>query len=628
MSEITNLENKQLNVKRQPVPHADIHFAGDSGDGMQVVGLRFSESCAQHGNDIRTLPDYPAEIRAPLGTVAGVSGFQISFSSNPIYVASDKFDVLVAMNPAALKSALSGLKRGGILIVDTDKFIKRDLAKAGYTQNPLETGELDSYRIVPIALTSLTLKSVESINISRSAARKCKNIYILGVIYWLYENSLEPTKKWITEKFNKIPDIVEANLAVLRAGYNYAITTELFTEYYSVSAANLPKGTYKQMTGNEALVLGCLSVASQNNNQLLMSGYPITPASDILHGLSQYPHQGVKVFQAEDEMAAVGCVLGAAYAGELAMTATSGPGMTLISETLGLAVICELPLVVVNVQRAGPSTGMPTKVEQSDLNQALYGRHGEAPLPVLAVKSAADCFLMIRLAFKIAVQYMTPVILLSDANIANSSESWKIPDISDLESDKVHKQYFNDAENFKPYNRDSNTLARPWAVPGTPGHEHRIGGLEKQAVSGTISSEPENHQEMVRLRKQKIINIVDILPELECMGEKQGDVLVIGWGSVYGACKSAVEKIQTQGKAKISYVHLQALFPFQKGLAKMVAQFSKVLVVELNDGQLCRLIRAEFLVDAQSIQKIQGKPFYISELIEHFSEYLSDKGAL
>jgi len=627
MPEITNLKSKPLDINRQSVPQADVHFAGDSGDGMQVVGLRFSESCAQHGNDIRTQPDYPAEIRAPLGTVAGISGFQISFSSTPIYVASDRFDVLVAMNPAALKSALSGLKKGGILIVDVDKFTKRDLVKAGFTQNPLETGELDNYRVVTIALTSLTLKSVEDINISRSAARKCKNIYILGVVYWLYENSLEPTKKWIAEKFKKSPDIIEANLAALRAGYNYAITTELFTEYYSVPKANLPKGTYKQMTGNEALVLGCLSVASQNNNQLLMSGYPITPASDILHGLSQYPHLGVKVFQAEDEMAAAGAALGAAYAGELAMTATSGPGMALISETLGLAVICELPLVIVNVQRAGPSTGMPTKVEQSDLNQALYGRHGEAPLPVLAAKSAVDCFAMARLAFKIAVQYMTPVILLSDANIANSSEPWRIPELSDLETDRVNKQYFNNVENFRPYNRNDKTLARPWAIPGTPGHEHRIGGLEKQAVSGNISSVPENHQEMVYTRKQKVKNVIDALPELECVGSTEGDVLVVGWGSVYGVCKSAVEQLQ-QHKIKISYVHLQSLLPFQKGLSEMLASFRKVLVVELNDGQLCQLIRSEFLVDAESIQKIQGKPFCLSELIEHFSEYLPEKEAL
>tara|TARA_R110002110_G_scaffold195770_1_gene405434 strand:- start:35717 stop:37597 length:1881 start_codon:yes stop_codon:yes gene_type:complete len=615
-----NLEVQQLKVERQVLNQVDIHFAGDSGDGMQVVGLRFSESCAQQGNDIRTLPDFPAEIRAPSGTVAGVSGFQISFSSAQIYVPGDQFDVLVAMNPAALKSALLGLKKGGILIIDSDKLTPKDLEKAGYQHNPLDSGILDNYRVVPIALTSLTLQSLDGINIARSAARKCKNFYVLGLIDYLYQRSLEPTKSWIQEKFKQEPNIAKANLTVLRAGYNYAITTELFREYYNVFSADLPKGTYKQLTGNQALVLGCVSVAAQNNHQLFMAGYPITPASDILHELSRYPHVGIKTFQAEDEMAAVGSALGAAYAGELAMTATSGPGMDLISETLGLAVMCELPLVVVNVQRAGPSTGMPTKVEQSDLNQALYGRHGEAPLPVLAAKSAVDCFAMIRLAFKIAVEYMTPVILLSDANLSNSSEPWRIPDISELESDRTEKLFFNDAENFKPYKRNSDTLARAWAIPGTAEHEHRIGGLEKQDISGNISSDPKNHQNMVSLRKQKIKNIAKALPNIEYLGADFGDVLVVGWGSVYGACKSAVKQLQGNNYS-ISYVHLQSLYPFQIKLVDWLSQFKTILVVELNDGQLCQLLRAEFLVDAQSIAKVQGKPFHVSELIEQFLKY-------
>lgn len=620
-----DLAIKQTN-NRLELSQADVHFAGDSGDGMQLLGLRFSESCALQGNDIRTLPDFPAEIRAPLGTVAGVSGYQISFSAHKIYVASDQFDVLVAMNPAALKSALPGLRKGGILIIDTDKFSNKDLNKVGYIHNPLESGELEHYRVVAIALTSLTLKSLEGISIARSAARKCKNFYVLGMIDYLYDRSLEPTKNWINQKFKDEQAIAQANLAVLRAGYNYAITTELFSEYYSVSSAHLPAGTYKQLTGNQALVLGCLSVAAQNNNQLLMAGYPITPASDILHELSNYPEFGVKVLQAEDEMAAVGCALGAGFAGELALTATSGPGMDLISETLGLAVMCELPLVVVNVQRAGPSTGMPTKVEQSDLNQALYGRHGEAPIPILAAKSAIDCFTMVRLAFKIAVEYMTPVILLSDANISNSSEPWKIPTPADLEPDRIDKLFFHDSQNFQPYQRDVDTLARPWAIPGTPDHEHRIGGLEKQDIFGHISSDPENHQIMTDLRKQKIKKVANVLPDLEAIGAEQGDILVIGWGSVYGACRSAVKQLQAHNH-KISYVHLQSLYPFQKQVADWLPHFKTVLVVELNDGQLCRLIRAEFLVDAQPISKIQGKPFQVSELIEQFLKYLPGQEA-
>lgn len=621
MTNIPEIQIKQSQHPRQQLTQADIHFAGDSGDGMQVLGMRFSESCAHEGNDIRTLPDFPAEIRAPQGTVAGVSGFQISFSSEKLYVPGDQFDVLVAMNPAALKAALTGLKKGGILIVDSDKFTKKEYEKAGFQSNPLETNELANYKVVAIALTSLTLKSLSECDISRSKARQCKNMYVLGIIYWLYEHTLEATKKWIVNKFQETPEIANANLIALRSGYNYALTTELFNQHYAISHANLLPGTYKQITGNQALVLGSLTVAEQNQKSLFMAGYPITPASDILHEMSHYAHMGVKVFQAEDEMAAAGSVLGAAFAGQLALTATSGPGMDLISETLGLAVMSELPMVVINVQRAGPSTGMPTKVEQSDLNQALYGRHGEAPMPVIAAKSPADCFDSIRLAFKIAVEFMTPVILMSDANIANGAEPWKIPDTNVLNDDALAIEYYTDKESFAPYKRNLDTLKRPWAIPGAKGLEHCIGGLEKQDITGNISYDPSNHEQMVKLREEKVARVAKILPPLEIVGPTTGETLIVGWGSVYGACKKAVLNLQTQGK-QLSYVHLQSLLPFQPEFDELIRQFKNILVVELNRGQLCRVIRSTFCVNAQSIQKVQGKPFHVDELMSTFTEYL------
>lgn len=600
---------------RKTLSQVDIHFAGDSGDGMQVLGMRFSEASSIAGNDIRTFPDYPAEIRAPQGTLAGVSGFQISFSAEPIYTQGDQFDVLVAMNPAALKVSVPALKQGGILVVDEDKFVKKEYERVGYTENPLLNPAIEKYRLITIPLTQLTLKSVEHLDISRSKARKCKNIYILGVLFWLYHRPLEPTKAWIRAKFKEEPLLLEANLQALRAGYNYAITTELFAEFYSVAKAELKPGHYRQVTGNQALVLGCLSVAAQNNHSLFLSGYPITPASDVLHELTRYPHMGVKAFQAEDEIAAVGSALGAAYAGELAITVTSGPGLDLMSETLGLAVMTELPMVVVNVQRAGPSTGMPTKVEQSDLRLALYGRHGECPLPVLAAKSASDCFEMVRLAFRIAVEYMTPVILLSDAYLANCAESWQIPSLEKLAKDSCNiKHPTHTGNEFQPYARNEHTLSRPWAVPGTPNLEHRIGGLEKQHLTGNISYLPENHEKMVRLRQEKIERVEMLLPPLECMGAQSGDTLVIGWGSTYGATMTAIRRLQQEGHS-ISYVHLQSLYPFQKELSLMLKVFKRVLIVELNSGQLCQLIRATFLVPAVSIQKTQGKPFQVEELV-------------
>lgn len=607
---------------RKALSQVDIHFAGDSGDGMQVLGMRFSEASSVAGNDLRTFPDYPAEIRAPQGTLAGVSGFQISFSSRAIYTQGDQFDVLVAMNPAAFTVTIGALKKGGILLVDEDKFIKKEYEKIGFRENPLLAPEMQQFRIIMIPLTQLTLKSVENIDLSRSKARKCKNMFVLGLLFWLYNRPLEPTKNWIQHRFESEPDLLAANIQALRAGYNYAITTELFNEYYAVEKAELAKGRYRQVTGNQAIVLGCLAVADENQQSLIMSGYPITPASDILHEMTRYPHMGVKTFQAEDEIAAVGAALGAAFAGELALTATSGPGLDLMGETLGLAVMVELPLVVVDVQRAGPSTGMPTKVEQSDLFLALYGRHGECPVPVLAAKTAGNCFDMVRLAFKIAVKYMTPVILLSDAYIANCAEPWKIPSSEQLEADTLEIHYHQDIENFAPYKRKSDTLSRGWAIPGTPGLEHRIGGLEKKDITGEISYSAQNHEQMVRLRREKIERVQALLPPLELIGAHSGDILVVGWGSTYGVALTAVQQLQQQGHS-ISYAHLLSLYPLQEALEAYLKQFKKIFVVELNDGQVCQLIRAQFLVPAISISKIQGKPFLVQELVGRLSQFLA-----
>lgn len=619
MSDIDTFTTKiPLTIKRIPLETVVIHFAGDSGDGMQVAGMQFTQSCATLGNDIRTYPDFPAEIRAPQGTLPGVSGFQLSFSERHIHTPGDQYDVLVAMNPAALKVTVKNLKKDGILIIDEDKFTDKDLKKAQFADNPLESASLAEYRIIRLPMTSLTLKALENINISRASARKCKNMFALGVVYWLYHRPLEDTKAWISERFKEQKDIIEANIVALRSGYHYAITAELFAEHYTVKAAELPVGEYRQITGNTALAWGCIAAANQANQSLVVCGYPITPASDILHFLAKYVHFGVKTFQAEDEIAAIGAAIGAAFGGKLALTTTSGPGLDLKSEALGLAVMTELPLVVVDVQRAGPSTGMPTKVEQSDLLTAMFGRHGECPLPVLAAATPGDCFYMVIEAFRIAIQYMTPVILLSDAFLANSTEPWKIPHTSELSQLKVN--YRQDKEGFLPYERNA-SLARPWAIPGTPGLEHRIGGLEKQHETGNISYDPENHQKMVDLRAAKIQGIAKDLPLLEVLGEKQAKVLIIGWGGTYGSIRTAVEDLQKEGYA-ISAVHLRYLNPLQRELSELMRGFEHVLVVELNTGQLCQLLRSQFLIDAQKINKVAGKPFGVSELKERILPYL------
>lgn len=607
-----------LTVKRTELDRVVIHFAGDSGDGMQVAGMQFTQACASFGNDVRTYPDFPAEIRAPAGTLPGVSGFQLSFSARPIHTPGDAYDVLVAMNPAALKVSLKNLKKGGILILDDDKFSSKDLKKAQFAESPLD-GALSEFRVVRLPMTSLTLTALEKSPLSRAAARKCKNMFALGVVFWLYHRELEDTKDWIKERFKDKTDVIEANIEALRAGYHFAVTAELFAEHYSVKASKQQPGEYRQITGNQALAWGCVAAANKANHSLLVCGYPITPASDILHLLAKHAHFGVKTFQAEDEIAAIGAAIGAAFGGELALTTTSGPGMDLKSEALGLAVMTELPLVVVDVQRAGPSTGMPTKVEQSDLLAAMYGRHGECPVPILAPATPGDCFHIMIEAFRLAIRYMTPVIVLSDAFLANGAEPWQIPDVAALPSLKPN--YQQPKAGFMPYERCEETLARPWAIPGTKGLEHRIGGLEKENGSGNISYDGDNHQKMVDLRAAKVQGIDKDLPALEVVGPTSGDVLIISWGSTYGCVRSVVEELEAEGKV-VSFAHLRYLNPLQKELGALLKQFKKILVVELNKGQLCQIIRARFLVDALSINKVQGKPFGVLELKEKVASCL------
>ena len=600
---------------------ATIRFAGDSGDGMQLTGTRFTTTSVIAGNDVITFPDYPAEIRAPAGTLAGVSSFDLSFSSNEIYTTADKLSVLVAMNPAALKTNSQDLEKGGILIVNSDSFAENDLRKAEYSENPLESGELNDFRVVQIPITKLTLKAVEETGLSHRDGSRSKNFFALGVVNWLFVRSLEQTQDWIKAKFKKKPDVAKANSLALQAGYNYAITIELFQARYFVPPAVLPSGDYRQITGNQALALGCVAASHRSGLSLVYSSYPITPASDILHELALYKNFGVKTIQAEDEIAAMSSSIGSAFGGVLAVTGTSGPGFDLKSEALGYAVMTELPVVVLNVQRGGPSTGLPTKAEQTDLLAAMYGRHGEAPVPVLAPATPGDCFFMVLEAFRIALKYMTPVIVLSDGGLANASEPWKIPEIDQLPD--LTPSFHTDPENFSPYHRNQQTLARNWAIPGTPGLEHRIGGLEKDSETGEINYEPENHEKMVLLRDEKIRRIVRDLPQLKIIGSEKNELLVVTWGSVFGPAFSAIEELQAEGYS-VSMLHLRHLFPFQENLGEILRKFEKVLVPEMNLGQLSRLLRAEYLVDAISFSKLQGRHFLISEIRNRVLEILGN----
>jgi 2-oxoglutarate ferredoxin oxidoreductase subunit alpha len=610
--------SSQVNIPNTELEKASIRFAGDSGDGMQLTGTRFSATSVMAGNDVITFPDYPAEIRAPAGTLAGVSSFDLSISSNEIYTTADFLSVLVVMNPAALKMNLQDLEKGGILIINSDSFEKNDLRKAEYSENPLESGELNDYRVVQIPITKLTLRAVEETGLSHRDGVRCKNFFSLGVVQWLFVRSLDQTRDWIEDKFKNKPEIAKANVLALQAGYNYAITTELFQARYNVPPAVLPSGEYRQITGNQAFSLGCVAASLRSGLSLLYSSYPITPASDILHELAQYKNFGLKTIQAEDEIAAMSSSIGSAFGGVLAVTGTSGPGLDLKSEAIGYAVMAELPVVVLNVQRGGPSTGLPTKAEQTDLLAAMYGRHGEAPVPVLAPATPGDCFYMVLEAFRLALKYMTPVIVLSDGGLANASEPWIIPDVDQLPDLTSNIQ--TDPENFSPFNRNPETLGRNWAIPGTPGLEHRLGGLEKDIVTGEINYEPENHEKMVLLRDEKIQRIVKDLPPLELIGPEINELLVVTWGSVYGPAFSVINELQTEGYP-VSMLHLRHLNPFQEKLGEVLRNFKKVLVPEMNLGQLSRLLRAEYLVDAISFSKLQGRPFLISEIRNRVLEF-------
>ena len=610
--------SSQVNIPNTELEKASIRFAGDSGDGMQLTGTRFSATSVMAGNDVITFPDYPAEIRAPAGTLAGVSSFDLSISSNEIYTTADFLSVLVVMNPAALKMNLQDLEKGGILIINSDSFEKNDLRKAEYSKNPLESGELNDYRVVQIPITKLTLRAVEETGLSHRDGVRCKNFFSLGVVQWLFVRSLDQTRDWIEDKFKNKPEIAKANVLALQAGYNYSITTELFQARYNVPPAVLPSGEYRQITGNQAFSLGCVAASLRSGLSLLYSSYPITPASDILHELAQYKNFGLKTIQAEDEIAAMSSSIGSAFGGVLAVTGTSGPGLDLKSEAIGYAVMAELPVVVLNVQRGGPSTGLPTKAEQTDLLAAMYGRHGEAPVPVLAPATPGDCFYMVLEAFRLALKYMTPVIVLSDGGLANASEPWIIPDVDQLP--ELTSNIHTDSENFSPFNRNPETLGRNWAIPGTPGLEHRLGGLEKDIVTGEINYEPENHEKMVLLRDEKIRRIVKDLPPLELIGPEKNELLVVTWGSVYGPAFSVINELQTEGYP-VSMLHLRHLNPFQEKLGEVLRNFKKVLVPEMNLGQLSRLLRAEYLVDAISFSKLQGRPFLISEIRNRVLEF-------
>lgn len=602
----------------KPVDEVTIRFAGDSGDGMQLTGSQFSDTIAAEGHDVETFPDYPAEIRAPSGTLYGVSGFQIHFSGHNVHTHGDEIDVLVAMNPAALKVNLKNLKKNGIIIANSDAFDKKNLELAEYKSNPLEDGSLDSYIVYDIPITKQTIETLKDFELPLKTILKCKNFFALGVVYWLYNKSLEYTLNWIEDKFSNQPMIMEANKKVLRAGYYYGENTEMFTTRFEVRRAKLPKGIYRNINGNEAVALALVAGAARAGLTLFLGSYPITPASEIMQMLSRYKRYGVKTFQAEDEIAGICTAIGASYAGCLGATSTSGPGMALKSEAIGLAVMAELPLVIVNVQRGGPSTGLPTKTEQADLMQAIYGRNGESPVPVLAAISPADCFDVVIEAIRIAIKYMTPVIVLSDGYIAQGSEPWKVVKVDELPEMKAI--FRTSLDGFFPYARNE-FLARPWVKPGTKGLEHRIGGLEKQDITGNISYEPDNHHKMVTIRAKKVKNIEKDIPEVKVFGKDKGKLLVLGWGSTTGAIAEAVEDVNEKGY-DVSYTYLRYLNPFPRNLGKVLKNFDKILIPEVNLGQLSKLIRAEYLIDVITLNKVRGIPFKPSEIVNKIEEIL------
>ncbi len=601
------------NLPIEEIESAVIRFAGDSGDGIQLTGMQFTTTTAFAGNDLATFPDFPAEIRAPVGTTAGVSGFQIQFSSRQVLTPGDAPDVFVAMNPAALKANVHDVKKGGMIVVNKDTFNAANLKKAGYPdgKNPLEDGSLSDFRVIQVELGRLTRNALDGMGLTATETERCKNFFALGMMYWLYDRPMTATLKWIETKFKKNPKYVEANHKALHAGNAYAETAEIFGHHFRVNKAPIKPGLYRNITGNEATALGFVAASSVSGLPLWYGSYPITPASDVLHELSKHKNFGVKTFQAEDEIAAIGTAIGASFAGYLPLTGTSGPGVALKAEAIGLAVMTELPLVILNVQRGGPSTGLPTKTEQADLFQALYGRNGECPAIVLAAATPGDCFLMAYEASRLAVKYMTPVFLLTDGYLANGSEPWLIPDASKLT--KFERQPLPPASEFKLYKRDPETMARPWAIPGTKGYEHRLGGIEKQDVTGNISYDPDNHERMVRLRAAKVNKAAQDIPPTEVLGEKKGKVLVIGWGGTYGAITAGVQSLQKQGKS-VSAVHLRHLNPLPPDLGDIMAGFEHVVVPELNMGQLLKVIRAKYLVPATGLNKVKGQPFKVTEI--------------
>jgi len=599
------------------IEHVVIKFAGDSGDGIQLTGSQFTTNTALRGNDLSTFPDFPAEIRAPLGTLPGVSGFQLHFSSNSVYTPGDDCDVLVAMNAAALKVNLKSIKKGGTIIVNTDGFDSKNLRLANYADddNPLNNNSLESYTVHKIDVTKLTREALAESTLGVKEKDRAKNMFVLGFLYWMYDRDLESTKRFLEEKFGKKPEVFDSNIKALQAGYNFGDTTELFSTRYTVAKAVVKAGVYRSITGNSAISLGLVTAAQKSGLQLFLGSYPITPASDILHDLSKYKNFNVITFQAEDEIAAITSSIGASYGGSLGITTTSGPGMALKAEAMGLAMMLEIPLVIINIQRGGPSTGLPTKTEQSDLMQAYYGRNGECPIPIISASSPSDCFYVAIEACRISIEHMTPVILLSDGFIANGAEPWKFPSASDIPEITVNfKKFLNEGEEkFMPYARDEK-LARPWSIPGYAGMEHRIGGLEKQDITGNVSYDADNHEHMVKTRQAKVNMIANYIPEQEInLGADSGDILILGWGSTSGVITTVVQKLIKEGHS-ISHCHLRYIRPFPKNLGDIFKRFKKVIIPEINNGQLVKIIRDLYLVDAIAYNKIKGNPITQAEL--------------
>jgi len=614
-----------MNRKEEVLQDVVIKFAGDSGDGMQLTGSQFTNNTALLGIDLATFPDFPAEIRAPQGTLPGVSGYQLRFSSDKVFTPGDECDVLVAMNAAALKANLKGLKKGGKIIANIEGFDTKNLRLANYPDgiNPLEDNSLDSYSVIKIDVTKMTREALKEVTLGTKEKDRAKNMFVLGFLYWMYNRDMVSTTQFLKDKFGKKPEILDSNLKALQAGYNFGDTTETFTTTYRVEKAKMAAGVYRSIMGNQALTYGLIAASQKSGLPLFLGSYPITPASDILHELSRHKSFGVRTFQAEDEIAGITAAIGAAYGGSLGVTTTSGPGMALKAEAMGLAVMLEIPLLIVDVQRGGPSTGLPTKTEQSDLLQAYYGRNGECPMPVISASTPSDCFEAVYEAVRIAVQHMTPVIFLSDGYIANGAEPWKFPKSADLAPIEVKfkTELGHGEDKFQPYLRDEK-LVRPWAIPGTPGLEHRIGGLEKQNITGNVNYEPENHQLMVKIREEKIEKIADYIPLQKLdSGPEKGDLLVLGWGSTYGSIKSAVSDLQQEGYA-VSHAHLRHMRPFPKNLGEILKSFKQVLIPEINNGQLIKIIRDQFFVDAKGYHKIMGIPITKTELVQKLREML------